>query len=156
MLFHLSQQNFPDAIHTSVIPEEYASLALSGHTADVTIAPCCTLIHQTIEEHGYSLWVNNFFIHKPLILYVLPDDLMYSLYYSMENTAKFLSFDNVIVLAPEEFSILELAPCHHYGIFAEGTYRSLHITVDEAHRSILKNQDYVAALLREHYFDIAL
>lgn len=155
MLFHLSDQNFPDALHTSVIPEEYAGIKLPDHAAHVTIDNSCTLIHQTIEEHGYSLWVNNFFIHKPLVLHVLPDDPIYALYYSMENTAKFLSFDQVTLLAPEEFCILELAPCYHYGIFAKGTYRSLHITVDEQHRSILANQDYVAALLREHYFDIA-
>lgn len=155
MLFQLSDQNFPDAIHTSAIPEEYAGIAISDHTADVTIAECCTLVHQTIIENGYSLWVNNFFIHKPLILYVLPDDQLYSLYYSMENTAKFLSFDKVTVIPPEEFSFLELAPCYHYGIFTKGIYRSLHVTVDERNRSILKNQDYVAALLREHYFDIA-
>ncbi|SIO49394.1 hypothetical protein [Chitinophaga niabensis] len=155
MLFQLSQQNFPDSIHSSVIPEEHLGIKLSGHTADVTIASCCTLIHQTTEERGYSLWVNTFFIHKPLILHVIPDDPIYTLYYSVENTAKFLSFDKVTVLAPEEFCILELAPCYHYGIFSAGTYRSLHLTVDDQHRSILKNQDYVAALLREHYFDIA-
>lgn len=155
MLFHLSQQNFPDAIHTSVIPEEYANLKLSDHTADVTIANCCTLIHQSVEENGYSLWVNNFFIHKPLILDVLPDDLTYSLYYSMENMARFLSYDKVIEVAPQEFRILELAPCRHYGIFSEGIYRSLHVTVDEQHKSILNNQDYVVTLLREHYYDIA-
>jgi hypothetical protein len=61
MLFKLSEQNFPDAIHTSAIPEEYADIALSDHTADVPIAARCTLIHHAINENGYSLAVNNFF-----------------------------------------------------------------------------------------------
>ncbi|MRG49010.1 hypothetical protein GFS24_28130 [Chitinophaga sp. SYP-B3965] len=155
MLFQLSEQNFPDAIHTSVIPEAYASIALPDHTVNATIDDCCTLIHQSIEENNYTIWVNNFFIHKPLVLYVLPEEPTYSLYYSMENTARFLIYDKVSVIAPEGFSILEMAPCYHYGIFTKGVYRSLHLTVDARNRSILQNQDYVTALLREHYYDIA-
>lgn len=155
MIFQLSEQNFPDAIHTSVIPEAYAGIKLSDHAANVTIDNACTLIQQTIQENGYSLWVNNFIIHKPLILYVLPDDPIHSLYYSIENITKFLIYDKVTVIAPEEFSVLEMAPCYHYVIFTQGVYRSIHITVDERNRSILQNQDYVMALLREQYFDLA-
>ena len=66
MLFHLSDQNFPDAIHTSIIPEEYAGINLPGHAVHVII-----------------------------------------------------------------------------------------FTVEQEHKSIPANQDYVAALLREDYFDIA-
>lgn len=152
MLFHLSTQHFPNAIRTTEIPREYADITLPDHIRNVTIDDACTLIHQTIQEQGYSLWINNFFINKPLSLYVLSMQKMYSLYYSIENVVKFGTADKIKKIEPKEFCMLELSPGFHYGKFEKGTYRSLHITVDESNKSILKDREYVAALLREHYF----
>lgn len=153
MLFQLSQENFPDAIQTSAIPKEYASVALPHHIANVTIDNACTLIHQTVNERGYSLWMNNFFIHEPLLLHIPVEQQLYSLYYSIENIAQLLIQDEPKIIAPKEFYRLELPPGRHYGVFEKGTYRSLHIQVNEANRSILQDQNYAAALLREYYFD---
>ena len=153
MLFHLSTQHFPNAIRTTDIPTEYADISLSDHSRNVTIDDACTLIHQTVREQGYSLWVNNFFIHQPLSLYVLSMEKMYSLYYSIENTVNFSSHGQMRHINPEEFCLLELSPGFHYGKFEKGTYRSLHVMVNEPNKRILLDQEYVAALLREYYFD---
>lgn len=156
MLFQLSTQHFPNAIQTTDIPREYSDISLSDHLRNVTIDDACTLIHQTVREQGYSLWVNNFFIHKPLSLYVLPMEKMYSLYYSIENTVNFSSPGEMRLINPEEFCLLELKRGFHYGKFEKGTYRSLHVTVDEPNKGILLDQQYVAALLREYYFDTCI
>jgi hypothetical protein len=153
MLFHLSPQHFPNAIRSTDIPREYADISLSNHAKNVTIDDACTLIQQNVREEGYSLWINNFFIHKPLSLYVLTMEKMHSLYYSIENTVKFNSPGKMWLINPEEFCLLDLSPGFHYGKFEKGTYRSLHVTVDEPNKGILLDQQYIAALLREHYFD---
>lgn len=155
MLFHLSTQHFPNAIQTNVIPEEYASISLTDHTRNITIDNACTLIHQTIYEQSYSIGINNFFIHKPLSLYVLPMQKMYSLYYSIENVAKFSTRNEIKQIPPKQFCMLELLPGFNFGKFDKGIYRSLHITVDEPNKEILQDQEYVAALLREHYFEMS-
>ncbi|MRG49002.1 hypothetical protein GFS24_28090 [Chitinophaga sp. SYP-B3965] len=155
MLFELIKQHHPNAIRTSVIPEEYANLALPSHVADVTIDNDCTLIHQTVHERGYNLWVNNFFIHKPLRLHVLPQQRLYSLYYSVENTVKLIIQNKERNIPLRDFCLLDLPRGQHFGDFEKGTYRSLHITVDEQNKSILKDPAYAAALLREYYFDAA-
>jgi hypothetical protein len=155
MLFQLSAQQFPNAIQTTAIPEEYADIALLHHKINVTIDDACTLIHQTIQDQGYSFWINNFFINRPLSLYVLPMEKMYSLYYSIENVVRFSIPGEVKKIPPKEFCLLELSPGFHYGKFDKGTYRSLHITVDEPNKEILQDREYVAALLREHYLNSA-
>ena len=155
MLFQLSQENYPNATRMSVIPEGYDNIALPGHLVDVTIDDCCTLIHQTVQEKGYSLWVNNFFIRQSLLLHVLPEEQMYSLYYSMENTVKLLIQNEVKTIPAREFRQLELPSGEHFGVFSKGVYRSLHITVDEDNKDILQDQEYAAALLREYYYDMA-
>jgi hypothetical protein len=155
MLFELIKQQHPDAIRSSVIPEEYANIALPGHIADVTIDDACTLIQQTVPERGYSLWVNNLYISKPLRLYVLPTQHLYSLYYSVDNEVKLIIKNKEWNIPLKDFCLLNLPRGEHFGDFERGVYRSLHITVDEQNKSILKDRAYAAALLREYYFDAA-
>lgn len=156
MLFELSQENSSGAIQTSVIPEEYAGIVFPDHTAHVTIADSCTLIHQTIDEKGFSLWINNFFIHQEeVLLCILPKTQMYSLYYSIENIAELLIGNEPMIIPPQEFCWLDLAPGQHYGVFEKGIYTSLHLTVDQHNKSIMQDLEYAAAFLREYYFDTA-
>lgn len=155
MLFQLSKQHYPNAMQTSVMPEEYARISLPGHIVHVTIDESCTLIHQTVQKEEYSLWMNNFIIHKPMLLQTIPEQHMYSLYYSMENIVKLLILKDIKTIPPRELYQLELPPDIHYGVFSKGVYRSLHINVNEANRSIIQDQHNAAALLREYYSDVA-
>lgn len=155
MLFQLSKEHYPNARQASVMPEAYTNIALPGHVVSVIMDDSCTLIHQTIQKKDYSIWVNNFFINKPLLLQILPEKQMYSLYYSIENMAKLLILKEIKTIPPKTFCQLSLPPDTHYGIFSAGVYRSLHINVDESGRSIIQDQHNATALLREYYFNDA-
>lgn len=156
MLFQLSRQTHPNAIQSNIIPREYTSIILPGHTAHVTIDDCCILIQQSIKENGYSLSVNIFTVYKPLKLYSFPTVKIFSLYYCLENTAKLVIMGKRVIIQPGSFCIIELEPLNHYGIFEKGIYKSLHVTVDEDNIGIFRDNEFVAALLRDHYCDIAL
>ena len=155
MLFQLSKQHYPNALQSSVMPEAYANMTLPEHSVHVVTDESCTLIHQIMQKKEYSFWVNNFIIHKPILLQILPEKITYSLCYSMENTIKLLIQNKVNTIQPKTFGQLYLPPDTHYGIFSKGIYRSLHINVDEFNKTIIQDQHTAAALLREYYSDVA-
>lgn len=155
MLFQLSKQHYPNALQSSVMPEAYTNMILPEHSVHVVMDESCTLIHQTMQKKEYSFWVNNFIIHKPILLQILPAQKIYSLCYSMENTVKLLIQNKVNTIPAKTFGQLYFPPETHYGIFSQGIYRTLHINVDEHNRSIIQDQHNATALLREYYSNVA-
>jgi hypothetical protein len=151
MLFELSRRYHPNAVHTAVIPEAYAGLGLPKHEVNVTIDDDCTLIRQAAQKQGYSFLVNNFFINNPVKLYITPVEEMHFLYYSMEGTLNLTIANKVRKIQPGVVRLLQLPIGSHYADFKKGVYTSLHVLVNEANKLILKDQDLVMSILREHF-----